>query len=228
MYARTWFVTGAAVMVSLTIATACGSDPTPDASPGSSSGDAGSSGANGDGSGGTTGAQASSGEDGSGTGELPPPSDSTAATSEAESSSTGTPLVLPTPCDEVASVYVSEPPTEPNDTPEEATDLCTIDVVGSWHVSAEIGGDDFVDHYVFHTAGDSGVVPLLMDACFDVTLDLQLLLFDEGALVPVWAGQSALPSCDELPPSVPAGEDFVLLVSVPEGATVAAATPYGW
>lgn len=223
MCARTWFVTGAAA-----IAIACGGEPMPpDTSPATSSGDVDASDGTAAGSPGSSDGHASSGPEASSGGEPMPP-DSSSATAETESSATGSPVVLPTPCDEVASVQVSEPATEPNDTPQEATDLCTIDVVGSWHVSAEIGGDDLVDHFVFHTAGDSGVVPLLMDACFDVTLDLELFLFSDGELVSVWTGESAAPSCDELPPSVPAGEDFVLLVTVPEGVRVPAATPYGW
>lgn len=154
--------------------------------------------------------------------------DSTSTTAAAESSSTGSPLVLPTPCDEVASVFVSEPGTEPNDTPEQATDLCTIDVVGSWHVSAEIGGDDVVDHFIFHSAGDSGVVPLLLDACFEVTLDLELFQVGDDALVFLWAGQSAVPDCEGIPGAIPANKDYVLVVTVPEGSRLASGTPYGW
>ena len=132
------------------------------------------------------------------------------------------------PCEEVASVYVDEPAHEPNDTPEEATDMCTIDVVGSWHVIAEIGGDDLVDHFVFHSAGDAGVVPLLLDACFEVTLDLELLQFSDGELVFLWSGQSTLPDCETIPAALPAGEDYLMIVSVPEGADTPAGTAYGW
>jgi hypothetical protein len=161
----------------------------------------------------------------------PPTDDSTAdtgTTAAAESSSTGTPLVLPTPCDEVANVFVSEPASEPNDAPEEATDLCTIDVVGSWHVAAEIGGDDVIDHFVFHSAGDSGVVPLLLDACFAAELLLELFQFSDGELVLLWSGLSSAPTCEDIPPAIPAGEDYLLVVSVPEGAELPAGTAYGW
>lgn len=135
---------------------------------------------------------------------------------------------MPTPCDEVASVYVDEPAHEPNDTPEEATDMCTIDVVGSWHVIAEIGGDDALDHFVFHSAGDSGVVPFLFDACFDVTLDLQLLQLDEGALISLWSGQSTAPDCESVPPALPANRDYLLVVGVPAGSDLPSGTAYGW
>lgn len=125
-------------------------------------------------------------------------------------------------------MFVNEPASEPNDAPEEATDLCTIDVVGSWHVAAEIGGDDVIDHFVFHSAGDSGVVPLLLDACFAAELLLELFQFSDGELVLLWSGLSSAPTCEDIPPAIPAGEDYLLVVSVPEGAELPAGTAYGW
>lgn len=205
----------------------CGSGDSSPAAAETSSGAAAES----SGSSGTSGDELSSssgeaGPQGSGT-STPAPTDGSSG--EGSSSSGGPPpIVLPIPCDQVSMVYVDETAHEPNDAPELATDLCTIDVVGSWHVTAEIGGDDLIDHFVFRSAGDSGVVPLVFDACFGIGVEISLHQYDEGALTFLWSGAADSPACDEIPQALPAGHDYLLVIAIPEGDTLPAATAYGW
>ncbi|MEM6991289.1 MAG: hypothetical protein AAF721_12345 [Myxococcota bacterium] len=137
------------------------------------------------------------------------------------------PTGFPTPCTET-TVDVVEPDHEPNDTPAQATDLCTIDVVGSWTLSAEIGGADTVDYFVFASADGIGVVPFSVDPCWEPTMDFVLYDISDGDLEVFWDGTTGSPGCDEAPGAVPANRVYLLEVAVPDGATVPASTGYGW
>jgi len=168
---------------------------------------------------------ASTGTNAASTGEAGP-----ADSGSSEGGSTaGTPGAIPTPCADSTNVDVTEPDHEPNDTPEQATDLCTLDVSGVWTVSATIGGDDEVDYYVFNSAEGIGVVNFRVDPCWDPVMVVELYDVTDGTIgEPLWAGTTATPGCEDAPGAIPTDKAYLMRIAQDPAMPLPAGTAYGW
>ncbi len=141
--------------------------------------------------------------------------------------STGGAGQLPTPCAET-TVQIIEPDHEPNDTPAQAVDLCTVDVVGSWTVSGELGGTDTVDYFIFATAEGIGVVPFTIDPCWTPGMEFVLYEVVDGELEVFWEGATDDAACADAPGGIPANRLYMMRIGTPDGGSLPAGSSYGW
>lgn len=149
------------------------------------------------------------------------------STSTPDDSSSGGIGQLPTPCDET-TVLIVESEHEPNDTPAQAVDLCTKDVIGSWTVSGELGGDDTVDYFIFSAAQGVGVVPFSLEPCWEPAMDFVLYEVVDGELQVFWEASTDDAGCADVPGGIPANRLYVLRISGPDDASLPPGSTYNW
>ena len=107
--------------------------------------------------------------------------DGTASTTDDPTTTTTTTtgtsgVTVPEPCATVNELFIFE--TEPNDTPETASDACTVDG-GYWGTFFPnepmvplLGGGDLVDYYVFRTVPAAQDLQIQILPCWFANLDL--------------------------------------------------------
>ncbi len=153
------------------------------------------------------------------------------ASSSSGEGTTGQPELVPTPCDDEVFDFAV---VEPNNTPAQATDACTVPAAGYWgnfSGPGSLGGDDDVDYIVFKTpVAESITIPVI--PCWQPgtdLLDLSIYEVVDGVPMETPVYESATPQTDcEGSFEVMLAPDTVFLLEMRLASDGAPATEYIW